>query len=330
MNLKTTNELSIIIVNWNGRHFLSDCLKSIVENPSSTTYQIIIVDNASTDGSVKCLQSVEVKDLLKNITFRLIESKENLGFGRANNLAIEQTDTPYVFLLNPDTIVKPHAINNLLETLKSDSRIGAVAPKLLNMDGTLQYNVWGFPLTPLSLLVTGLKIHRLLPKKIVGNWLYSWHWNYSERKPVPIVSGAAIMAKRELINDVGVFDPDFFMYGEDWEWCVRMNKNGWKTFFEPAAEIIHLGGLSSIQQWGKKGSRLKEEEAILLFQKKCLPRYLLFANLITRIFLITLYLMKYIFLRKETSMLVSLLKLHFNSLKLFFGKSNTCETNLIS
>lgn len=308
-------ELSIIIVNWNGVDFLPACLKSIVENPPKVPYEIIVVDNDSSDESVKYLQSAEIKNLLKDSNFTLIESKENLGFSRANNFAIEQTNAPYVFLLNPDTIAKPEAIDRLLRTLKSDEKIGAVAPKLFNGDGTLQFNVRQFPPTPLSILTTELKLYKLLPKRLVSDWLYSIHWNYRERTAVPVFSGAAIMAKREMINQVGAFDDDFHMYGEDFEWCVRINKRGWKTFFEPDAEIFHLGGQSSVQRWGTSETNLKEEEGVIYCQSKCISKPLLFFNLLTRTFSLVLHYVVNFITGNDCTSLAATIKLHIRLLK---------------
>jgi len=308
-------ELSIIIVNWNGIKFLSDCLQSIIENPPRVSYQIVMVDNASSDGSFEWLKSGEVEAMTGAVNFNLLDNRENLGFGKANNLAIAQTDSPYVFLLNPDTIVKSGAINKLLETLRSGENIGAVAPRLLNGDGSLQQNVWGFPPTPLTILVEGLKLYKFLPAKAVSHWLYRTHWNYRERIAVPMFSGAAIMAKREMINRVGAFDESFHMYGEDAEWCIRINRRGWKTFFEPEAEIYHLGGQSAVQRWGDIGTRVKEEEAAIAFQKKCLPAYHVFFNLLTRSLVLFVYLLKFFITNEKHYNIKPILKLQLNSLR---------------
>jgi N-acetylglucosaminyl-diphospho-decaprenol L-rhamnosyltransferase len=315
-------ELSIIIVNWNGIKFLPDCLRSIVENPPSLSYEIVMVDNGSTDGSFEWLKSGEVGKILNGANFTLLDNRENLGFGKANNLAVAQTDSPYVFLLNPDTIVKANAIDKLLETLRSSDKIGAVAPKLLNGDGSLQPNVWGFPPTPLSILVDGLKLYKFLPSKIFSRWLYRTHWNYAERIAVPIFSGAAIMAKREMIDKVGAFDEDFHMYGEDAEWCIRINRRGWKTFFEPEAEIYHLGGQSSMQRWGGVATRVKEEEAFIAFQRKCLPKYHVFFNLLTRSFVLFTYLVKNFMKESKYHSIKPVMKLQLDSLKSLLLSTN--------
>jgi GT2 family glycosyltransferase len=308
-------ELSIIIVNWNGVNFLPNCLTSIVENQPTVPFEIIVVDNCSTDGSREWLSSDEANELLKNAQFKLILSDENMGFGRANNLAIEQSNSPFVFLLNPDTIVQREAITKLLDTLRSNERIGAVAPRLLSQNGSVQVSVWGFPPTPVSLLVQGFQLDRFLPNKLLENWIYASHWNYLQRVSVPMVSGAAIMVKKAMINAVGAFDPEFHMYGEDGEWCIRMKRHGWLTVFEPDASIIHLGGQSSMQRWGLENSKLKEQEAFILFQKKCLPRYLVILNLVTRLFIFSIYFLKNLIGRKDNTMSLQLIELQLSSIK---------------
>ncbi|MBK7801070.1 MAG: glycosyltransferase [Chloracidobacterium sp.] len=190
------NELSIIIVNWNGAAFLPACLESIVENPPSCSFEIVVVDNASTDTSVEWMKSENAKNLLGDTNFRLIESDENLGFGRGNNLAITETDSETVFLLNPDTLIKAKSVDILLKTLVGEEGVGAVGPKLRNMDGSLQPSVWSFPPTPLKYLFEGLKLQILLPKKFRGKWLRSSHWAHDERIAVNVLSGAAILAKK--------------------------------------------------------------------------------------------------------------------------------------
>ena len=281
-------DLSIIIVNWNGIKFLPNCLKSIVENPPSISFEIIVVDNDSSDKSVEWLKSGEAKDLLKDTNFILIESKENLGFGRANNLAIEKTNSHFVFLLNPDTLIKSNSIDSLLITLESGKKIGMVAPKLINADGTTQANAWALP-GAIRIIFEGLKLSKVIPLKYRKKWLLSGSWNYDEKKEVPMVSGAAMMIKREMISRVGAFDPKIFMYGEDAEWCVRIGRNDWRIVLEPNAEIVHLGGQSSIQMWGENDTRMKEEEAYLKFQQDCFSPFQMLRNTFARIVVLTLY-----------------------------------------
>lgn len=258
------NELSIIIINWNGIRFLPDCLKSIADNPPNVPYEVVVVDNASTDESVEWLKSDEPHDLFGKTPFTLIESADNLGFGLGNNLAIDKCSSPSLLLLNPDTLIHPRAIDNLLEALTLEEQIGIVGPRLLNADGSLQPSVWAHPPTATKFFVEAMRLHVLLPKGLKGKWLAARHWPHDERRFVTVLSGAAMMVNRKMIDRIGAFDPKFHMYGEDGEWCLRANKAGWKVLFDPSAEIIHLGGQSAVQRWGD-GVRLKEEQAFLDF-----------------------------------------------------------------
>lgn len=288
-----TLKLSIIIVNWNGEKFLPACLRSIVENQPAVPFEIIVADNASSDGSVDWLKREQAgRSILKDTDFSLIESRENLGFGWANNLALEKTRAPYVFFLNPDTIVRPGAIETLLETLDSDENVGAAAPRLLNEDGTLQPSVWGFPPTAVKFLFEGLKLYKFLPANIHAEWLSFRRWPYDQKFTAQVVMGAAIMAKRRMLDKIGGFDPKYYMYGEDTELCLRISQSDWRIIFEPAAEVIHLGGQSAVQRWDNQTIRLKEEEAFLNFQMDFLSPAQVMRNTAARIFLLFLYYVK--------------------------------------
>ena len=311
--------LSIIIVNWNGVAFLPHCLRSIVENPPSVRYEIVVVDNDSSDGSVEWMRSATAKKTLGAANFTRIESKENLGFGCANNLAIEKTTSPFIFLLNPDTVLTPGAVDRLLETLQSNERIGLVGPRLLNADGTLQPSVWPYPPTAMKMLFDGLQLYRFIPSKIRGDWLLSRHWLHNETRPVKVLSGAAMMVKREMIKEIGAFDPKFHMYGEDAEWCLRINKNNWQVIFEHRAEIIHLGGQSSAQRWGSS-LRLKEEEAFLQFQKDFLSPFQVMLNTAMRIVILLVQSAKNLILRRTgPSLNREIIRLQFK------GFSDSCR-----
>ncbi|MEP7337479.1 MAG: glycosyltransferase family 2 protein [Acidobacteriota bacterium] len=293
-------KLSIIIVNWNGGELLRRCVESILRHPPGLEYEIIIADNASTDDSLSSLQSVnESRDRI-----RLIENCDNLGFAKANNQAIACSSSPFVFLLNPDTEVRAGAIDALVALLQSDAEIGACAPKLIGSDGELQPNAWLLPPTPLSILVEGLGLYRLLPKTIRANWLLGRHWDHSERKSVPAFSGAAMMVKRRMIEQIGAFDERFRMYGEDGEWCVRMKRNGWLLYLEPAAEVLHFGGQSAMKRWNSRERRLREVQAHILFQRSVLPRSSFLLNRLAQAF-VAITLLARRFIRKRPTELLS-------------------------
>ncbi|HYP26519.1 MAG TPA: glycosyltransferase family 2 protein [Blastocatellia bacterium] len=280
--------LSIIIVNWNGRDVLGPCLESITRAAPKVDYEIIVVDNASTDGSLEWLRSDEARACCGGADLRLIENSENLGFGRGNNQAIANSRAPYLFLLNSDTEVKPGAIDALLETLKSADDIGACGPRLLNPDGSLQPSVYRNPPDPLEILVSGLRIYKAIPKRFRGELLLGTYWSYDARRSVRFISGAAFLIKREVVNAVGGFDEEYYFYGEDQEWCLRIVRGGWRLVFEPNAEVIHHGSLSALKRWESFDRYRIHLDASLHFQKLSLPKWHAVSNLLASCFVLIL------------------------------------------
>jgi N-acetylglucosaminyl-diphospho-decaprenol L-rhamnosyltransferase len=275
-----TIELSIIMVNWNGGELLRKCLKSIAETPPSLPYDIVLVDNASSDESVAWLRSAEVAALLPGIALHVIENKDNAGFSRANNQAIAFSQAPLLFLLNPDTEVTAGAIDALVACLKSDGRIGACGPRLLNTDGSLQHSVWRNPPTAWEIVVSGVGIWRLIPRHLRGELLLGGHWDHATRRPVPMLFGAAVLARRTMIDQVGGLDERFHMYGEDDEWCLRITRAGWLLIFEPAASIVHHGGQFSLLRWDSSEKLRVKLNSSFDFQRRCLSRRQVMANLL--------------------------------------------------
>jgi GT2 family glycosyltransferase len=271
-------ELSIIIVNWNGGELLRSCLKSIAQAPPSVSYDIVVVDNASSDQSVAWLRSAAVSTLLPGIDVHVIENTDNAGFARANNQAFAHTQAPLLFLLNPDTEVKPGAIDTLIACLESDARIGACGPRLLNTDGSLQHSVWRNPPTAWEIVITGIGLWRLIPRGLRGRLLLGGHWDHSIRRAVPILFGAAVLARREMIDEVGGLDERFHMYGEDYEWCLRITRAGWQLIFEPAASVTHHGGQFSLQRWSSMEKLRVQMDAGFQFNRYCLTRGQSIAN----------------------------------------------------
>jgi GT2 family glycosyltransferase len=272
-------ELSIIIVNWNTGELLRSCLESVVQYPPSVEYELIVVDNASTDDSAAWLQSGEAARL-GDTPVRLIRNTENAGFSRANNQGIAAGDAPMLLLLNPDTEVKPGALDRLIRTLRSDPRIGACGPRLLRPDGSLQASVWRNPPVPWEILVSGLGLHRLLPRPLRGELLLGSHWDHRRRRRVGMLSGAAILARRAMVDQVGGLDERFHLYAEDTEWCLRITRHGWRLLFEPDAVIVHHGSQSSMQRWSSPELVRVQAEAVASFHRLCLPPWHAAANLL--------------------------------------------------
>lgn len=268
-----TPELSVIFVNWNGGELLRRAVESVEQHRPSVPFEIVVVDNASTDGSREWLRTLGGR-------VRLVENDENLGFSKANNQGIRASAAPFVFLLNTDAEVRAGALDKLFETMLTDERAAAVAPRLVNPDGSLQPSVWRNPPTPWETLLSGLKLYRLIPQPARGRLLLGTFWDHAERRSVPMLPGTALLVRRRAIEDVGALDESFHMYFEDVEWSLRMTRGGWQLVFEPAAVVMHHGGQSALLRWGA-GERWRVQlEASLKFQRKCLPAWKVRANLL--------------------------------------------------
>jgi N-acetylglucosaminyl-diphospho-decaprenol L-rhamnosyltransferase len=276
---KAQRDLSIIIINWNGGALLTRCVETIVSSAPKCSYEIVVIDNASQDDSLAQLRASSVAaPLLEREQLRIFVNSENLGFGAANNQAFKLTNSPFVFLLNLDTEVPPGTIDTLLEKLTSNPEIGACGPKMLNADGSLQVSVFFNPPRVWHTLLSQLWLYRLLPRKIRGELLLGWHWNHDRERSVPMLGGAAILARREMIEDVGGFDERFHMYAEDNEWCWRITKSNWRLMFVPQAVLIHYGAQSSSKRWSPADQIRVRLRAGFDFENQVLPRWRLAAN----------------------------------------------------
>jgi GT2 family glycosyltransferase len=264
-------ELSIIIVNWNGGDLLRRTVESVVAAPPSVEYEVVVVDNASSDDSLARLRASAAAASL-GARLRLFENAENLGFGRANNQAFGATSAPLLLLLNPDTEVTKGSIDILIRTVRAGERVGAAGPKLLNADGSVQVSVWRNSPAAWEALLTGFRLHRLLPRRVRGDLLLAEHFDYSRRRAVGMLSGAAMLVRREVVEQVGGFDERFHMYGEDNEWCLRITRAGWLLMFEPAAVVMHHGAASSVKRWDSLEKMRVQSEAYLLFLRRSFPR----------------------------------------------------------
>jgi GT2 family glycosyltransferase len=270
-------DLSVIIVNWNGSELLRRAVESVINYPPSIDYEIVVIDNSSTDDSVALLRGSDSARALGS-RLQIVENQLNLGFGRANNQAFALTDSPLLLLLNPDTQVTPGSIDRLIETLESNPGAGAVGPRLLNADGSLQISVWRNPPAAWEIMLSQLKLYRLLPRRFRGELLLGGHWDHNREREVPMLSGAAMLVRRKVLEDVGGFDERFHMYGEDNEWCLRIVRSGWQLIFQPAAVVLHYGAQSSLQRWNNLEKLRVQLEANYFFQQHALPRRRLITN----------------------------------------------------
>ena len=227
-------DLSVIVVNYNTSTFLRDCLQSVFEQTRGLDYEVIVVDNASWDGSRELLQREFPK-------VRTIFNSENKGFAAANNQAIRVAQGRYVLLLNSDTRVLDGAIQKTFHFMEEHAEASIVGCKLLNSDGTLQPSCMSFP-TVWNLFSEAFFLYILFRRTRLFGAYHMTYFDYDTVRPVDIVKGAFMMLRREVSEGVGLFDEAYFMYTEETDLCYRAKQKGFQAFFFPFARIIHFGG----------------------------------------------------------------------------------------
>lgn len=225
-------DLSIIIVNWNSQEMLRICLDSILKVNHKLEIQIIVVDNASSDNSAEM-----VKSLYPEV--ELIESGGNIGFGRANNLAIPHAKGQYILFLNPDTVVTGHVLKGMTEFLEQNPSVGALGCKIRNSAGEVQDVPEQWWISPFRKLVELFLISEIMPRKIKQIIPYQ---NPNESGYVSYLYGACLMVRKITLNKIGFFDERFFMYCEDVDLCHRIAMGGWKLYYLSEYEIAHAVG----------------------------------------------------------------------------------------
>jgi GT2 family glycosyltransferase len=249
------SDISIIIVNWNSKEFVINCLAALYRRPSNLTFQVIVVDSASFDG---CQQALAER--FPSVTYLQLES--NVGFGRANNEGFKHVTSDIVWLLNPDTEIVDDAPQILLTVLNGHKDVGLVGARLLNTDGTLQTTcVQALP-TALNQAFDSEGLRRRF--QIWGMQAFQ-----SEKDPVDVeaVSGACMMLRSSHFKEIGGFDPNYFMYCEDMDLCYSLKSKGLRILYVPDAKVYHHGGRSSEKQVSKFGVVMTREALITYFRK---------------------------------------------------------------
>jgi hypothetical protein len=230
-------DLSIIIVSWNAKAFLLECLRSLTGEIDDRRTEIIVVDNASTDGSPEAVESE-----FPNV--KLLRNPTNLGFAKANNIGIKQSAGQYVCLVNSDVKILPGCFTRLIDYMEQHSGIGMLGPKVLNADLTLQLSHRRLP-TLWNRFCRALALDTLFPNSTAfGHGSENLKPNATAVE-VEVLSGSFWMVRREALDRVGLLDEVFFMYAEDLDWCKRFRDAGWKVVYFPGAGVIHYGGASS-------------------------------------------------------------------------------------
>lgn len=232
-------DLSIAIVSWNTRDLLAECLSSIYALPPAARFEVIVVDNGSSDGSGTMVRKQYPQVLL-------IENAENPGFAVANNQAIERSSGQMVLLLNPDTVVQRDALDALLTFMDSVPDAGAAGSMLLNPDGTLQVSCAPAP-------TLGRELWRLAHlDRLYPVALYPMErWPTDRPRAVDTAQGASLIVRRAVIDTVGGLDETYFMYSEEVDWCERIRAARWRIYWVPQSRLVHYGGQSTRQVAGE-------------------------------------------------------------------------------
>ncbi len=261
-------ELSVVILNWNSKHYLDACMGSLIRTmPPLTKKEIIIVDNGSKDGSAAYIKKAYPDTIL-------IENNKNMGVGPARNQGLLAAKGKYILILDVDTIVHEGTIGILMQTLQTDKDVGLCGPKLIGPDMQLQYSCREFP-TILS------KLYRQFPKKWQSYLLKKEElrdWDHNTIRCVGYVIGACHIIRREAFEDIGLFDPRMFYGCEEIDFCLRLWKKGWKVVYNPDGVVTHME-----QRCGRKNLlsylQMQHNKSLMIYTLK--HKYILKAPHIT-------------------------------------------------
>jgi GT2 family glycosyltransferase len=270
-SVESVVDMSVVLVCWNNKAYLDPCLKSLYEGGLKCSFDVVVVDNGSTDGSQQMLAE-------KYPQVKLIQNAGNVGLGKASNQGIEATNGRYVLLLNNDTIVNGPALDVLVEYLDAHPEAGAAAGKLLNPDGSFQSGYARFS-TLLEEFLIVTHIGELL-------WPgYPSHGDSNEIKETGWMSSACLLLRRAALEQVGLLDESYFIYGDEADLQYRLNQAGWKVVFLPNSSIIHFGG-RSMDRWKRRKMVYRGK---MMFYKK---NYGFFKTLLLRMLFFVMSLVK--------------------------------------
>lgn len=266
-------DLSIIIVSYNTKKLTLDCLISVIKSTRGIDYEIIILDNGSTDGSLSAIRNSKLE--IRSSKLKLIENKENLGFGRANNQGMKLAKGKYILLLNSDTLINDGVLGGMVEWMDKNPKVGIASCSLVNKDGSIQGTGGYFP--------TLLRVFSWMTIQdfpFVDSFIRPFHPIhrksfskgedfYRENRELDWITGAFLMMRREIFEQTRGFDEDFFMYTEEVDLCYRAKKLGWKVFSLPKWGITHYGGASGVS-WSYV---IPEYQGVKLFYRKHYPKW---------------------------------------------------------
>lgn len=256
-------DVSVVIVNWNACGYLRGCIASILAETSLRT-QVIVVDNASRDGSAEMVRA-EFPGV------RLIANDVNRGFAAANNQGLKVAAGRWMLLLNPDTVILDGAIDKTVAYAQTRPDAGVVGCRVLEDATTVQQTCFAFP-SPWNLFLVESGLSRMFPRsRLFGRPQIGW-WDRDCEREVDVVSGMFMLVRREAMEQVGLMDEDYFVYAEEADWCFRFRRAGWRCVYAPVASIMHLegGGKSTAQV--KARMYIQLQKSLVIFNRKNLGR----------------------------------------------------------
>jgi GT2 family glycosyltransferase/O-antigen ligase len=251
-------DLRIVIVPWNSEKQLAACLSSLSAACEGLTWDVVVVDNASTDKSVAVARQYVGPNGV------VIENKENRGFAKACNQGIAGFDTRFVLLLNPDTVCPPSSLTKLVRAADNDPQIGIAGPKLVNTDGSAQTSIRRFP-SFWDQMGVMLKVHNFIPT--LFSRYFAADKSLDAEQDVDSIMGACFLIRKELIKDIGILDERYFIWFEEVDYCRRAHQNGWKVRYIPSTSITHMGGQSFDQVFSVKKQSYFNTSLISYFRK---------------------------------------------------------------
>ena len=248
-------DISIIIVSYNTKDFLLKCINSIYENVKGVSFEVIVVDNASSDGTKESISNSK----FPSSNFKLVENKENFGFSKANNIGIKKSTGRYVLFLNPDTEIKKETLEYMTEFMDKTKDAGAATCKVLMPNGKIDdASHRGFP-TPWNSFSHFSGLSKFFGKtKLFGGYNLGF-MDFSKTHVIDALAGAFMFVRREAGEEVGWWDEDYFFYGEDLDFCYMLNQKGWKIYYVPEVSILHYKGVSGGIKKVSKGITTADE-----------------------------------------------------------------------
>lgn len=283
-------DLSIIILNYNAKKFVLDCIQSI-ERAKKNDYlwEVIVVDNASTDGSVEAIRNFQFTRLNSAkraiFNFQIIRNKKNLGFSKGNNVAIPQAKGRYLLFLNPDTVVQSNTLSYMISFMDENPDVGAATCQLKLANGDLdEASHRGFP-TPWNAFCHFFGLEQLFPKSRLFSGYALGYLSRDTTHEIDALTGAFMLVRLEAGEKVGWWDEDYFWYGEDIDFCYRLKENNWKIMYVPKVSILHYRGVSSgvkkhsqkvstaTKETRKRVARASIEAMRIFYQKHYVEKY---------------------------------------------------------